>query len=583
MNKKIFDSITKEDAEKLLNEIWAKVIPDESKKELHDDFVEMFDNYPLAKITICYFIWKLKNDSNIKTWQDLDTAYHAENFETAAFLADDLCGIYSEDIEEWNKLLTLKDEYSEEELVACILKNVHFEKEYYDEAPLSTGRLANAILSIMPGDKVIEINAGKCVYLLDSAEKYKKTEFIGASEDYSLLFSAFMKSEVYRYSNTRFVTSDYDLLDCNKAFISTCIEKRSIDYVRYSPRDAKWVLSQNWEEYPYESNSEWNLCAAGICMTNFQGRIVAVMNAGELTLKQGEANRRFLCENGYIEGVIALPDKMYNNTWVNTYLVIMSKGNSKIKFLDVRNKYITSRVGGKRVNVFDDKVIREITDDYNNDTMTTIVPLSEIAVTDYNLSPLRYISNSESVTNTVDFGSLIKEIKRGITLKAADMDLLISDQESGIKCLRTSQFASGFIDGFSYYHGENKKLFKNSSSCGDILISKVGTPFKVALSDGEYLIVGNVYIIKIDTSKVSPEYIKCFLSSVKGQEEIAKLAVGTNTPILNISDVEKIRIPIFDNRKQMDLEQRAYEIVDELSGYHHQIKELNEEISSIFE
>ncbi len=163
------------------------------------------------------------------------------------------------------------------------------------------------------------------------------------------------------------------------------------------------------------------------------------------------------------------------------------------------------------------------------------------------------------------------------------MDILISDQESSIKCLRTSQIASGFIDGFSYYHGETKKPYKNSSSCGDILISKVGTPFKVALSDGEYLIVGNVYIIKVDRSKVSPEYIKCFLSSAKGQEEIAKLAVGTNTPILNISDLEKIRIPVFEKDKQMKIEQRAYEIVDELSNYHHQIKELNEEISSIFE
>ncbi|MCR5728553.1 MAG: restriction endonuclease subunit S [Lachnospiraceae bacterium] len=178
---------------------------------------------------------------------------------------------------------------------------------------------------------------------------------------------------------------------------------------------------------------------------------------------------------------------------------------------------------------------------------------------------------------------MIENVKRGITLKASDMDILISDQESSIKCLRTSQIASGFIDGFSYYHGETKKPYKNSSSCGDILISKVGTPFKVALSDGEYLIVGNVYIIKVDRSKVSPEYIKCFLSSAKGQEEIAKLAVGTNTPILNISDLEKIRIPVFEKDKQMKIEQRAYEIVDELSNYHHQIKELNEEISSIFE
>ncbi len=580
MNTDTFNKITTEDANRLVEEIWNRIKPDETNKLALEAYKDYSNS--IYKVTICYFLWLMKKDDSIKTWEDLDRVYHADNFRAAMMTANDLCEeYYYDNAEEWKKLLKCKDFYSIEELAACVLKTEHFEKEYYDEAPTSIEKLVNVFLEISPDDKVVELNAGKCGYLLSTQKEYPDVVFKGVSEDYTLLFSGFMRAQVLGYDAMTFVCSEAEDDESTKAFVNTCIEKRRIDYSGYKPRDAKWFLSEYWEEYPYSDDTEWTLCAAGFAMTGLKGKSIAVMNAGELNLKQSEIQRKFLCEKGYIEGVIALPDKMYSNTWVNTHLVIMSNGNTQVKFQDARDMFEPSRIGGKRVNVFNEDIVKKILEAYNDTSKSISVSIDKIAKSDYNLSPLRYVLNNDTTETMVELGMYISEIKRGITLKASEMDRLISKQKSNIKCIRTSQISSGVVEEYSYYQGDIKS-YKNSTFDGDILISKVGTPFKVAVADTNYLVVGNVYILCLKHN-ISPEYIKCYLSSKKGQEEIAKLAVGSSTPILNISDVEKIRIPIYKPKKQAQLEARAKEIVNELEDSYHHIQELSDELTVMFD
>lgn len=580
MDIDMFNKITTEEANRLVEEIWDRIKPDETNKLALEAYKDYSNS--IYKVTICYFLWLMKKDDSIKIWKDLDRVYHSDNFCAAMMTANDLCEeYYFDNEEEWKKLLKCKEIYSIEELAACVLKTEHFEKEFYDEAPVSIEKLVNAFLNISSKDKIGVVNAGKCGYLLDSQKEYPNTVFMGVSEDYTSLFSGFMHAQIYGYDTMTFVSSGSEDDKSTKAFVNTCIEKRRIDYSGYKPRDAKLFLSEYWEEYPYSDDTEWTLCAAGFAMTGLKGKSIAVMNAGELNLKQSEIQRKFLCEKGYIEGVIALPDKMYSNTWVNTYLVIMSNGNNQVKFLDARDMFDTSRMGGKRVNVFNEDIVKKILEAYNDTSKSISISIEKIAESGYNLSPLRYVLNNDTSEAMVELGTYISEIKRGITLKASEMDRLISKQKSNIKCIRASQFSPGVVEEYSYYQGDIKS-YKNSTSDGNILISKVGMPFKIAVADADYLVVGNVYILCLKHD-ISPEYVKCYLSSKKGQEEIAKLAVGSSTPILNISDVEKIRIPVYKPKKQAQLEARAKEIVNELEDSYHHIQELSDELTVMFD
>ena len=135
----------------------------------------------------------------------------------------------------------------------------------------------------------------------------------------------------------------------------------------------------------------------------------------------------------------------------------------------------------------------------------------------------------------------------------------------------------------NYFHGELRKPGKNEAHQGDILISKTGNPFRIAVADRNYLVVGNTYILDIDRSQYSPEYVKCYLSSKAGQMEIMKYASGSTTPIISVANLRNIEIPLYDEATQKELDQHANEIVNSLNESYRQVRICEEEMDALFQ
>ena len=133
-----------------------------------------------------------------------------------------------------------------------------------------------------------------------------------------------------------------------------------------------------------------------------------------------------------------------------------------------------------------------------------------------------------------------------------------------------------------FFNGTIKKPGKNEAHQGDILISKTGNPFRIAVADKNYLVVGNTYILDIDSTKYSAEYIKCYLSSEAGQREIMKYASGSATPIISVSNLSSIEIPIHDEETQKEMNEHAKEIVSALKESYKQIQICKDEMNAFF-
>ena len=104
---------------------------------------------------------------------------------------------------------------------------------------------------------------------------------------------------------------------------------------------------------------------------------------------------------------------------------------------------------------------------------------------------------------------------------------------------------------------------------------------KLGLIDsGRY--TDNTYILDIDRTKISPEYVKCYLSSKAGQQELMKYASGSTTPITSVSNLGNIEIPMYDEATQKELNQHSKEIVSSLNESYKQIKICEEEMDSLF-
>lgn len=583
MEHKKFEDITESEAQKITDDIWDAIWSDIPRRE------QVYRDEPFTRAMICYFMWKIKTNPGIKTPADLRDSYHVDAFYSYTLDMDDFSDILEdpENAGEWNRVKQVAYSYTADELSACILKtdNLSHGPENYEEIPYSITDLSNQLLGIDGEDTVLDYNCGRGGYYFRSMVKNEGGKYVCMSNDahYRYIRAAFMRADVLGYSNCVFCDDDdrlyseyYDDIDITKSVIDAFVipGKRGTAIV-YSD------VADLWKEFPNNNFNAWSDCACAIADMKFEGRAVALMTAGDLTVKTAEEGRGFLCDNGFIEGVIALPDKMFKSTWINSFLVILSTGNSEVKFLDARKKYIAQRENGKRVNVFSDELIDEILNDYEKNAI--YVNREKIAETGFNLSPMRYLHEENIKTDYIELGDVLQEIRRGLSIKASEMDNYISYDSTGTPCIKAANITNGIVDTNECYNGERKHPDKNVCWNEDILITKTGNPFRVAMADDRYLVIGNIYILKVVSDKISPYYVKCFLNSNAGQKELRRLSVGSTTPILNISDVKKIRIPVYDDRKQQELERHAKEIEDELRGHYKQLRTSEEEIQHMFD
>ena len=90
--------------------------------------------------------------------------------------------------------------------------------------------------------------------------------------------------------------------------------------------------------------------------------------------------RQFLVENGNIESIIELPDRLLENVGIELYAVVLSHGNKGIKFLDASQAYTEQR----RKKDID---VTTVLENLANPEISRFESIESIAREDYNLLP----------------------------------------------------------------------------------------------------------------------------------------------------------------------------------------------------
>lgn len=589
------NNISINDAREIRNEIGSFT------ESLGKKYDEDYENNKMNETMACYYLWNIKRDPSIDSvWDLINKIESLKSHQYAHMLFDDFDEVFFEydmsaDIasdpqnawkerkDVWESFKRFADKYTEEQLAAAVYKAEFIEddtyEKYYSYAPYEIGKLADNLMRVKKKASILQIGASS--YTLETLERNPQVHIEVYDEyNYSILTLISILADVKGYTDLICEGGCFDEgTKFDNVFINNMLEPSEGSL----SSDIKYALENEWSEFPSDISYEWNMCGAGILRMKNNGKAVAVMNAGELTLNKYREVRKFLCEGGFVEGVILLPDKMYANTWINPYLVIFSKNNKSVRFLDARNEYVANRIKGKRINSLDANNLESIIGKYRSGETCIEVNLNTLECGDYVLTPNRYVEVNDVNAKKIRLGDLVEEIKRGITLSASDMDQMIMDVPSDTRCLLPSDIASGVVTADRYFHGTLRKPGKNMVHQGELLISKTGNPFRIAVADKNYLVVGNIYILDIDITKCRPEYIKCYLSSKAGQREIMKYASGSTTPIISVSNLSNIEIPIYDEVKQKELDQHAKEIVSALNESYHQIQICRDEMDALFE
>ena len=452
--------------------------------------------------------------------------------------------------------------------------------------PKSLSKLANRILNIYKNDDVADFGSGYGNFLTLAAEQNEYAHFYGIDLDAFPYEISKIRSELfannieYKLGNIFDVplNKKFDKIFSNYPFGMRLIHLMDgADYVEN--------LSKRMPELKRITSSDWIFNSLIVDHLKDTGKAIAIMTNGS-TLNSFDKNvREYFIKKGLIEAVIALPSKLFETTMIPTSMVVFSKGNESVRMIDASNICMQ----GRRQNTISDENIDHIMNLLKNDAEEAVsVALNTIKNNEYVLNPSRYLNETVTFENGVEFGSLIKRITRGASISARVLDEMVSEAPTDVQYLMLSNIQNGMIsEELPYLKSIDSKLNKYCIGNRNLLLSKNGKPFKIAVAEiGEGKTVlgsGNLYIIELDEEKVNPYFIKAFFDSEVGTSVLNSIAVGARIPNISTGSLKKLIIPLPSMKKQNKIANMYKVKQDEIKNLELKIKKAQVDLQCIYE
>ncbi len=486
----------------------------------------------------------------------------------------------------WEYVSKARSVFDSEMFKAFLLfDDITYGREFAD-TPHSITSLSLRLLDIKDSDYVADYCTGRLSFICNSYLNAPDARYLGTEINADLACIALMRAELLGDNIT---VRNEDTLACE--FSKTKYDKVFSDYpwgmkITGDMGGAALRYINKYISSPRNTlSNEWIMNTVIINSLKDNGKGVAITPAGPLFRGGAERDiRKHFAENGFIEAIIELPSNMYETTSISTLLIVFSFNNKSIRFINASE--ICQK--GRRFNVFSNENIDEIVKLYKNDSQfSKYVGIDEIAQNDYNLQPSRYFEEKAPVKNGIPFGDVIKSITRGAQLTAAKLDELISDKPTDYQYLTLADIQDGEIkDDLSYISGIDDNLQKYCLKTNDLLISKNGSPIKVAIADAEIdhsiLVNGNLYIIQLDKDKIDPYYLKAFLDSESGAASIKQICYGAVVPNIPVEALKKMVIPLPPLDQQRKIAAEYTKALDGIKKLRSQLKSAEEKLKNIY-
>lgn len=439
-----------------------------------------------------------------------------------------------------------------------------------DMTPKSLTNLANSILDIQPEEKVADIGCGTGSFIMNAWKKQDKAYYFGCDEFMPYIHCNRMITS-YLDGNFDFTPEDaFELvhdssMKFDKIFSNYPLKVKISDL--YYGEDYLASLRERIPSISKATTSDWLYNSLLCDLLNENGKAVAIMTNGSTWNRTDKAVRQYFIENGLVEAVISLPPKLLgSSTAISTSMIILSKGNDSVRIVDATNFFEP----GRRANILSDENIDTIISALKEDGQYSIsISKEELRNNEYNLNFNRYVKHKLLMENMVDFELVIKNITRGASIKAEDLDKITTNEVTNKNYLMIGNIQDGIIDEeLPYISVIEKNLEKYCLKRNNLVFSKNGFPFKIAVAtpkEGQQILAnGNLFIIEIDEEKANPYYLKSFFESEQGISSLKSIVVGSTIPNIGVESLKSLKIPLPSINEQNKIAEKYQATQDEV-------------------
>lgn len=552
---------------------------------LFDEFRGLVDeNHIYLKSIVCAFV--------INKMQTTMQYSNLEEFIEKANLTNEQREIISQNaIDCWDIIVSNLSKFTSFELLAFIL--------FYNPSTGIKGPsmstpddlldLTLSTLNIEDTDEVLELCSGKGNFIIEATAKGCLSKYTGVELNLTEITIAKLRTSVIR-ENYEYIL--HDALEfrlgrkVNKIFANYPFMMRSPAIIEYKKQLEKSIDLP--KDIIRRASSDWLFNLAIMEQLDVNGKAVVIMTNGSTWNNNDEKIRQYFVENGYIEIVVSLAPRLFEETAIPVSLVVLSHNNEKVRLVDAKNMFKSER----RKNVLTERNIKDILNMLDNDTdLSTTKTIKELSENEFILNASRYFEVLPTVENGVEFEALIKKITRGSQLKASDFDAYKSSTPTNYQYLILSNINDGVItlnNDEQYLKEIPENLEKYCIKNNSIVLSKIGMPtFKSAVAqfdeDTKVVANGNLFIIELDENKVNPFYIQAFLASDLGEATLKSIYTGGAIPTITLEKLKRMMIPVPSLQEQEVIAQKYAAAVDELIILNRKVEKTKDRMKHIFE
>lgn len=481
------------------------------------------------------------------------------------------------------------NQYTTEAIRAFILGNTEkpFSENMPEEfaTPIGICKLATKILDIHQGEKVLDNCIGSGTFVSLALGNRSDADYYGIEINYTfaiiakIRLSLLTKNIQIKIGNALDV--HFDGMKFDKVFSDHPFGLK----IRWAVDG--YMLQRFADEFPElgkGTSADW-IFNYQLCSTLKENGIgVTTMTLGGLWNTIDAPIRKQFLKQGIIKAIIKLPSRLYNTTSIPCALVVFGGHNEKIRFVDASNEYEE----GRRYNNLSEENIETIYCALTEDSeIARSVSIEEIANNDFCFDPTRYLQTIAEIEDGVEFKTIIKNITRGASYSASELDELSSAIPTDYQYMLLGNVKNGLVDTeLPYLKDIPAKFEKYCIHKGNILLSKNGYPFKVAVAEPDpnkkVLANGNLYVIELDTEKIDPYYLKAYLDSEQGIAQLKRIVVGATIPNIGITQLSTILIPLKPMQEQKIISARCQAFLDEIRLYRHKIEKAENELKTVF-
>ena len=428
------------------------------------------------------------------------------------------------------------------------------------------------ILCIKPKDSVIVLGAGLSSFLTRVAIKYPCKKLEGIEMDKTLLLFGSMISYL-EGTNPALKLWDVFQLEGEKKY----------DKIFSFP--------------PFEADLDAFIKKI-LDVLSKSGRAVVFLNKGFLfnESRSCKAIRTYLIENGFVEAVIELAaGVLFPWTAVQTALIVLSHKNQEVLFVNASSVCENTRRGRSVLtDVGAEKIFEMFKSKYNENECVKIIDNEKIKEQHYLLTSSSYLMKEKITLRGVkDYARLSElvqsKIMRGAQIKASELEKLGSDTDTGIYYAVAGNINDNELSmDLKALKEIDKKLENAVLKDGDILLVMVLTEsLKFAcveeVGDRKIIPASNIYIIRLDRTKIEPLYFKILLESEQAESIFHAFSGGSVLSSIGIDFLNRLQIPVPSLAVQKELIKKYRKIEEKTVLLKKQLEALAKERSEILD